>query len=75
MAANNQAKAFYYRMSQPFFHTLLIKSDILVVHEITNGPFVKDETLFGTFAPNEDADPYVIRAWQNGLADRVRLKA
>jgi cupin fold WbuC family metalloprotein len=45
--------AFYYRMSRPQFHTLLIKSDILVVHEITNGPFVAGATVFAPFAPEE----------------------
>ncbi len=32
-------RSFYYRMSKPFFHTLIIRSDLLIVHEITNGPF------------------------------------
>jgi cupin fold WbuC family metalloprotein len=75
LAAGSGKKAFYYRMSEPFFHTLLIRSDMLVVHEITNGPFVKDGTVFGTFAPNEDDDLSAIRAWQDGLADRVRQAA
>ena len=72
LGAGGGGKAFYYRMSQPYFHTLLIRSDILVVHEITNGPFVKDGTVFGAFAPGEDAESGVIRAWQDRLADRVR---
>jgi cupin fold WbuC family metalloprotein len=46
-------RAFYYRMSQPFFHTLLIHSDILIVHEITNGPFLRGGTRFAPFAPEE----------------------
>lgn len=71
LAAGSSTKAFYYRMSKPFFHTLLIRSDMLVVHEITNGPFIKDSTVFGSFAPNEEDDSSVIRAWQNGLPDRV----
>lgn len=75
LAAGGGTKAFYYRMSQPFFHTLLIRSDMLVVHEITNGPFVKDGTVFGQFAPKEDDDLNAINAWQNGLADRVRQTA
>ncbi len=72
LAASGAGKAFYYRMSKPYFHTLLIRSDILVVHEITNGPFVKDGSVFGTFAPGEDAESGVIRAWQDELTDRAR---
>jgi cupin fold WbuC family metalloprotein len=53
----NSGRPFYYRMSQPFFHTLLIRSDILIVHEITNGPFVRGGSRFAAFAPEEsDAD-------------------
>ena len=71
LAAGVAGKAFYYRMSKPYFHTLLVRSDILVVHEITNGPFVKDGTAFGAFAPAEDAGPAAIHAWQTELLGRV----
>lgn len=72
LAAGSRSKAFYYRMSEPFFHTLMIKSDLLVVHEITNGPFVKDGTAFADFAPAEGTDLNAIAAWQKDLSDRVR---
>ncbi len=49
----HSGRAFYYRMSQPFFHTLLIRSDILIVHEITTGPFLRGGTRFAPFAPEE----------------------
>ena len=72
LAAGSSSTAFYYRMSTPFFHTLMIKSDLLVVHEITNGPFIKDGTAFAGFAPAEDADLNAINSWQRQLSDRVR---
>ena len=72
LAAGNSSKAFYYRMSKPHFHTLIIKSDLLVVHEITNGPFVKDGTVFGCFAPAEEAGLGAISAFQKQLSDRVK---
>lgn len=31
---------FYYRLDTPQYHTLLVNSPVLVIHEITNGPFV-----------------------------------
>jgi cupin fold WbuC family metalloprotein len=49
-------RPFYYRMSEPHFHTLIIRSDLLIVHEITNGPFRPEGTLYAAFAPAED-DP------------------
>ena len=47
---------FYYRLSNSYYHTLLIYSDMLVVHEVTNGPFSREETELAPFAPSED-DP------------------
>jgi cupin fold WbuC family metalloprotein len=44
---------FYYRLSESAFHTLLIRTDFLVVHEVTNGPFSRDKTVLADFAPAE----------------------
>jgi cupin fold WbuC family metalloprotein len=46
-------KHFYYRLNEPRFHTLLIRSDLLVFHEVTTGPFRRDGTLFPPWAPEE----------------------
>ncbi len=57
-------------MSQPFFHTLIIRSDVLIVHEITNGPFRPQGTIFADFAP-EDSDAEKAAAYQADLVQRV----
>ena len=44
---------FYYRLSDSMYHTLLIHGDCLVIHEVTSGPFIKEETILATFAPPE----------------------
>jgi len=44
---------FFYRLSESAFHTLLIRTDFLVVHEVTNGPFLRDKTVLADFAPAE----------------------
>lgn len=44
---------FFYRLSESAFHTLLIRTDFLVVHEVTNGPFSRDKTVLADFAPAE----------------------
>ncbi len=62
--------SFFYRMSEPFFHTLLIKSDLLIVHEITNGPFRPEGTVFADFAPAE-TDSVSAQAY----IDSVRARA
>jgi len=45
---------FYYRLSQPSFHTLIIKSDYLIFHETTNGPFNRSDTVFAQWSPEEN---------------------
>ncbi len=45
---------FYYRLAAPLFHTLKIKSDFFVFHEITNGPFNRKYTIFADWAPEEN---------------------
>ena len=46
-------RQFFYRLSECRFHTLRIRTDVLVVHEVTNGPFVKENTVLAPFAPLE----------------------
>jgi cupin fold WbuC family metalloprotein len=70
LSANGGPGAFYYRMSQPFFHTLIIKSDLLIVHEITNGPFRPEATVFADFAPPE-SDAAAAARYQADLVDRA----
>jgi cupin fold WbuC family metalloprotein len=61
---------FYHRLSEPAYHTLLITSDVLVFHEITNGPFDRADTIWAPWAPEQD-DPvggleYMARLGQAG---------
>jgi cupin fold WbuC family metalloprotein len=69
-AGTNGGAAFYYRMSGPFFHTLIIRSDLLVVHEITNGPFRPEATVFAEFAP-PDCDTQAAARYRSELEQRA----
>ena len=44
---------FFYRLPPSQYHTLLIQSDVLVFHEITNGPFRLSDTVWAPWAPEE----------------------
>ena len=70
LAANGDGGAFYYRMSAPLYHTLLIRSDTLVIHEITNGPFRKGESVMADFAPPE-TETAAVAAYLSELSRRV----
>jgi hypothetical protein len=45
---------FFYRLSESRFHMPVSRTDVLVIHEVTNGPFDRDRTIFAPFAPAED---------------------
>ena len=47
---------FYYRLDAPHYHTLIIHTPVLVIHEVTNGPFDPAASDFATFAPAEGED-------------------
>jgi cupin fold WbuC family metalloprotein len=61
---------FYYRLSSPVFHTLLIRAAPLVIHETTNGPFHKEDAIFAEWAPAEE-DREAARAYLERLASSV----
>jgi cupin fold WbuC family metalloprotein len=70
LAANGSQHPFYYRMSTAHFHTLIIRSELLVVHEITNGPFLPSGTIYAAFAP-EEGDSANADVFQDDLIRRV----
>lgn len=65
-------KIFYYRMANPLFHTLIIRSDVLVFHETTNGPFDPNDTLFAPWAP-KDEDTNAVDNYMAAIENNIRL--
>ena len=53
MGEHSSGRRFYYRLSDPLYHTLLIKSERLVYHEAATGPFKKSDAVFAAWAPEE----------------------
>ncbi|HMC65224.1 MAG TPA: WbuC family cupin fold metalloprotein [Gemmataceae bacterium] len=57
MGEYDSGRTFFYRLCAPYYHTVIVRSDALVLHETTNGPFVRADTIFAPWAPDEaDAD-------------------
>lgn len=54
MGDYRSGKIFYYRMPEGLYHSMVITSDVIVFHEITNGPFNKADTFFAPWAPDEN---------------------
>lgn len=67
-------KIFYYRMASAAFHTLIIRSPVLVFHETTDGPFDRNDTVFAEWAPAGDDDE-ATRQYIAALDDRIKTKS
>lgn len=52
MGEYTSGRPFYYRLSEPCYHTLLIQSDVVVFHETKQGPFTPSDTTFAPWAPD-----------------------
>ncbi len=51
-----QGHSFYLRTPPEVWHALVVRSEVLMIHEITTGPFRKEDTVYAPWAP-EDTDP------------------
>ena len=51
--------AFYYRLDTHRFHTIVPRSENIVFHEVTNGPFVPGATEHAAFSPRESSSEVV----------------
>jgi len=54
MGSYGSGRACFYRLDSFRFHTLIIRSELLVIHEVTNGPFDRRLTEYAPFAPSEE---------------------
>jgi len=54
LSSYSSGKIFYTSQKKEIFHSLIIKSNWLVFLEITNGPFNKQDTIYASWAPEEE---------------------
>lgn len=70
MGDYSTGRKFFYRLADPYYHTLVIHSDYVVFHEVTNGPFDRADTIFAPWAPLE-TDAAAVRSFTEELAKSV----
>lgn len=44
---------FYYRISRPLYHSLIIKTEFFIFHEALNGPFNRANNIAAAWSPAE----------------------
>lgn len=51
-------RVFFFRQSEPVYHTFIVRSEVFTWHEIVPGPFDKSNTIFADWAPevNDEAE-------------------
>lgn len=67
----DSGKKFYYRISTPAYHTLIIGSKYFIFHEVTGGPFNRADTVFAGWSPEEN-DFGAAAKFTKKLAERIR---
>ena len=80
MGCYGSDRNFFYRMADPLFHTVIVRTDKVIFHETTNGPFKREETVFAPWSPEESdiaAVPTYVRQLKSAVerfmeSDKVR---
>ena len=62
---------FFYRLNEQCFHSVLVNTPHVLIHETTNGPFNPDETEFANWSPTEDQRD--VAQFVNWLRTRTRV--
>jgi cupin fold WbuC family metalloprotein len=66
MGTYGSKKPFFYRIAEPLYHTLIIRSEVLVFHETTSGPLQRDQTVLAPWSP-DGADDDAVAKYLAGL--------
>jgi len=69
----SSGRQFYCRIPDSAYHTLLIRSDVIVIHESTPGPFERADTIFAPWAP-EEVDVAAVEEYVARLASCLQSK-
>lgn len=72
MGDYSSGKRFFYRINNSFYHTVIVKSNKLVLHEVTNGPFDKEDTQFASWSPKEE-DVFAQNKYIENLLNSIGL--
>lgn len=62
LAANEST---FYHTIQGRFHMQIVRSDVLVFHEVTSGPFRREETVYADWSPPEESPDEIGRFLAN----------
>ncbi len=47
-------RVFYYRLSSSNYHSIMPESEFVVFHEVTNGPFDRNDMIIAPWSPSDE---------------------
>ena len=71
MGDYRSGKPFYYRIAPSCYHTLVIRSEVLVFHETTTGPFRREDAAFAPWAP-DGSDAAQLESYLSRLSQSIQ---
>jgi cupin fold WbuC family metalloprotein len=77
MGPYGSGRAFYYRIMEPCYHSVLVNTPHALFHETTNGPFDCNGTEFAPWSPaeGEPAAAVYAESLRNSIAAQPRIAA
>lgn len=70
MGAYASGLRFFYRIQEPVFHCLVVRSGSFVFHEVSTGPFTSESTEFAQWTPSEE-DAMAVGSYLDDLERRI----
>ncbi|RMH51326.1 MAG: cupin fold metalloprotein, WbuC family [Zetaproteobacteria bacterium] len=70
-AGGRGENAIAYRLDAPRYHTILPRTEMLVIHETTSGPFAPERTIAASWAPPEGGDERDVRGFLQRLSSAL----
>ncbi len=65
---SNDSHGPYYRLNSEIFHMVMPKAPGVMIHETTNGPFIRENMVFADWAPDDKQDQNKI----NDYIEKIR---
>src|SRR3984957_14201297 len=62
---------FYLRTPHERYHAWIVRSDVFAVHETTEGPFRREDTVLAPWSPSNVNDPVAVPRYQKQLEEQV----
>ena len=70
MGDYSSGKTFYYRIPANTYHTQIFKKDTFF-HEVTKGPFDRDDTIIASWAPDEK-ETAMVKSYINEISQSIK---